>query len=75
MLFALFGLIQKSQKGERYGVMKEWFVNQHKGSGKEKLRNLTSIRETMANLAEKTVRDDAKKGVIRDYSYAKRIGI
>lgn len=75
MLFALFGLIQKSQKNERYDAMKEWFVNQHKGSGKEKLRNLTSIRETMANLAEKTVRDDAKRGVIRDYSYAKRIGI
>jgi len=55
--------------------MKEWFVNQHKGSGKERLRNLTSIRETMANLAEKTVRDDAKRGIIKDYSYARRIGI
>lgn len=50
-------------------------ISQHKSDPKERMCNMIRARERMADLAMKVIYEDAKKGIKRDYSCAKRIGV
>jgi len=50
-------------------------ISQHKSDPKERMCNMIRARERMADLAMKVIYEDVKKGIKRDYSCAKRIGV